>query len=421
MKMISKIFKITFLLALVVCTCISFTACKIKIKQEADCIPEKMGKAEGLYVYYNNYRSLTDGTEKETLLNEITVDDATYLEDEFKIYSVQYLTEKKEIFYSIKTDKENEETRYFLWHYNYDTKDSGLLYEFNNDFYLSVSDTYIFAKESNLSGILFDGNLNIVEQELYGDYVLFKNLLYNYANNEFLWWKNGQFYSVKTQTEIKYSNVFVTQNYAYLFLSQDVYLIDINTGGYKVHHFTDGDKYLSYNRDNVDFENSQAVYYFLTYSNLSDEFTVADETGCKLWSVKGFEIEYLYTFDEKYEVRFDSCNEKFINLTLFYYKEETIFSKAETRYSSGFYDVEKKKFIKNKQEPIPTLPKERFIVGEYEFYVDSVHYGGILTDNRCYYLHRVHNGEDEILQYHFVNNSTKNDPNPVEFDDIHVK
>ena len=420
MKTISKIFKITFLLALVVCSCISFTACKIK--EEADCIPEKMGKAEGLYVYYNNYRSLTDGTEKETLLNEITVDGATYLEDEFKIYSVQYMTEKKEIFYSIKTHKENEETRYFLWHYNYDTKDSGLLYEFNNDFYLSVSETYIFAKESNLSGILFDGNLNIVEQELNGDYVLFKNLLYSYANKEFLWWKDGQFYSVKTQTAINYfSNVFVTKNYAYLFLSQDVYLIDINTGEYKVHHFTDGDYYLEHNRYNLDFENSQAVYYFLTYSNLSEEVAVANETGCKLWSVKGLEIEYLYTFDEKYEVSFDPSNEKYINLTLFYYKEETIFSKGETRYSDGYYDVEKKKFVKNRQQTIPTYPKERFVVGEYEFYVDSVPYGGILTDNRCYYLHRVHNGEDEILQYHFVNNSTKNEPNPVEFDDIHVK
>ena len=67
--------------------CATLAGCKSR----EDCIPETLGKAEGLYLYYDNYRSLTDGTQTERLLGDITVEGETYTEEEYQIGSLAYM------------------------------------------------------------------------------------------------------------------------------------------------------------------------------------------------------------------------------------------------------------------------------------------------------------------------------------------
>jgi hypothetical protein len=50
----------------------------------------------------------------------------TYTDEEFEIDSLVYATASKEIVYSIAYPQE-EEKAYCIWHYNYDTKESGLV------------------------------------------------------------------------------------------------------------------------------------------------------------------------------------------------------------------------------------------------------------------------------------------------------
>ena len=92
-----KILKAIVCFLLIATTILTLSGCKDK----EDCIPETLGVAEGLYLYYDNYRSLTDGTQTERLLNDITVDDVTYAVDEYYINQIEYMTNKKEIFYCL--------------------------------------------------------------------------------------------------------------------------------------------------------------------------------------------------------------------------------------------------------------------------------------------------------------------------------
>jgi DNA (cytosine-5)-methyltransferase 1 len=159
------------MLTAVFCFCGVLAGCARKTI--ADLIPEKLGEAEGLYVYYDNYRSLTDGTQRETLLDEIVLDGNIYPEAQFSIQSLKYVTTEKEIFYAVKIPG-NEKDTYHLWHYNYDSKESGLIYSFENTITLDVSDDYVVVYEYTqqsreaIRTIVFDMNFNY-EPITYGE------------------------------------------------------------------------------------------------------------------------------------------------------------------------------------------------------------------------------------------------------------
>ena len=83
-----------------------------------------------------------------------------------------------------------------------------------------------------------------------------------------------------------------------------------------------------------------------------------------------------------------------------------------------YYNLETNK-VKVGTQKATEAPISMFIVGEYQFYTSYVGYGPFLAGYRCYYLHRVTDGKDEILQYYFWERS--DEPNPILFEDIYVK
>lgn len=402
---------------LVLATALSFAGCRDK----EDCIPKTLGEAEGLYLYYSNYRSLTDGTQAQTLLSEITIDGVTYASEGFNIEYLAYVTPAKEIVYSLCYEAE-EGKGYCIWHYNYDTKESGLVMHANTYAYITVSDSYIylrFGSGYSPKCVLLDHDLNIVEDSFRGIYTLeddcfYKQPYYNYG--KFTWWKDGTFYEIQTQKkEISSSNTYITSDYAYLFYDNIVYLIDLNTGEYRNHTFPVGEIL----KDWHGFFQSEEKIYCITTSQITEtnlEYFPL-ETSCKLYCIQGMDIALIYEFNQKYQVEFDGSDERYLNFSLEEYKT-TLFD-SKTKKSSGYYDLEKNNFVKGKTKKITTVT-ENFKIGEYEFYTNSVRYGALLGNSRCYYLHRITNGKDEILQY-FFDDSGYSPINPVLFDDIHTK
>ena len=75
MKSIKKLVKTVISIIFILCST-TFMAClpSYEPTTREDVIPETLGEREGLYLYYNNYRSFTDGTQTERLVNDITVD-----------------------------------------------------------------------------------------------------------------------------------------------------------------------------------------------------------------------------------------------------------------------------------------------------------------------------------------------------------
>lgn len=410
---------------LAVGTCFTFSSCK----QREDCIPKRLGKAEGLYLYYDNYRSLTDGTQVERLLSDITVNEVTYSTDEYEIANLAYMTSKKEIFYSLETQKEGEETKYFLWHYNYDTKENGWLYTFEDNPMVYTSEYYVLARAYDGYGgtkqsVLFDGDLNFISDEFSGgkfrlvdDYLYCENTF-----GMFAWWKDGKFFEIRTEyEEISSNDILLTGDYAYLFYGSKLFLVDMNTGEYKIHTFAYGETMYDrsgYMGRRAYFDHRGDKRYCITSSEQREtnyEFLPL-HTSCTLWVLEKLEITRLYTFDEKYQVEFSDCNDNYLNFEIERYNP---LMQDKSDEFHGYYDLTDNRFVKGKTQKIEGK-EGRFKIGEYEFYTNSQTYGALLAPEYCYYLHRVHNGKDEILQYYFEVYDS-HEVNPILFDDIHTK
>ena len=428
MKSIKKLVKTVISIIFILCST-TFMAClpSYEPTTREDVIPETLGEREGLYLYYNNYRSFTDGTQTERLVNDITVDGVTYTTDEYYVEQAKYVTNKKEIIYSITAEK-YDEYKFFLWHYNYDTKESGLIRTFANHIIISISEQYIFAQSRDprtntyLEGVLYDTNLNVVEDELSG-YQLYKDMLYNVVEPSliFKWYKNGKFFKITTSDIFWLDNIVIRNNYAYLFPKSCIYLIDLNTGEYSIINYSSNESLLSCTIDYYQTDTSGNNVYCISYTKLTEgkweKFPL--HTGCYLWRMNKLNAERIYTFPSHLEVEFSTdFDDNHINLDTTYAVKYPFDNNVTEKRGSAYFDVENNKYIMNKRMEIPKEEK-KFCVGEYEFYVDYDTYGALLFPDKCYYLHRVKDGKDEILQYFFEEDPY--DLNPLMFDDIYTK
>ena len=415
-----RIGRITFILIGCLCALGMLGGCS---KTREDFIPEQLGVAEGLYLYYDNYRSLTDGTQKETLLDEIVLDGNIYPEGQFSIQSLEYVTSKKEIFYVV-TIPDQEESAYHVWHYNYDSKESGLVYSFENAISLDTSDEYLIVYEYSKQNweaqktIVFDMDLTLLA-EFTGRYLPYDDLIWNYTGNVLRWWKDGENFSVTTDE--KMLSLLHKNEYIYLFTESELYFINANTGEYKTHQFGEN-KFFDVRDDYGSAVLGEDGYYFLTYQTLTPTYYDFSplHTGCQLWEVHGESVEHIYTFNKNIEVEFGThADEKYINFSV----ERIVSLDKQTRSWLAYYNLEKGRYIGFAVAVMEADydRKEILTVGDYQFYVNVEHSGGWGNGFSCYYLHRISNGQDEILQYYFVDYSNDDEVNPVLFADIHIR
>lgn len=422
-KLAKTIISIIFILSLTTFTA-GLTSCEPTTRE--DVIPETLGEREGLYLYYNNYRSFTDGTQTERLVNDITVDGVTYTADEYYVAQAKYVTNKKEIIYSIIAEK-YDEYKFFLWHYNYDTKESGLIRTFTNQISISISEQYIFARsrdpytDTYLEGVLYDHDLNFVQDKL-GEYQLKNDMLYSY-DGLFKWYKNGKFFQVAISGAKSWPNQLTFNgSYAYIFPENCIYAINLDTGEYTKTNYNNGESIFVHSNGYGKAVTSGENLYSISYTKLTEgkweKFPL--HTGCYLWRMNKLKAERIYTFPSHLEVDFSrDFDDKHLNLkTNFAFK--LVFEKNVTEQSGiAYFDVRQNRIILNKHKEIPKEKEENFRIGEYEFYVDYDTYGALFFPDKCYYLHRVKDGKDEILQYFFEEDPY--DLNPLIFDDIYTK
>ena len=368
-------------------------------------IPTELGEPEGLFVYYNNYRSLTDGSQKEEILKEIVVGEETYSIEECEIFNIRYFADRKEIFYAIKTERDGEDYKYVFVKYNYDKKTYTFIKSFIGYVNVFYSDYYICVRcgDRVTDGAVFDLEGNLIADGL-RPYFLYENVLYDYSYNVFYWWKDGKEFSINLQV----SRYYILKDYAYLFTPGELYIVNLNTGETVIKDIGDEKacSFVSYKDPSTNTE----CGYVITYASWDRE---SGESESKCWKLSGFYMEHVYTFDPKYEVSFYGE----ISGTTVYI---TMDSPSSMYTNHAKFDVVKGEIVRNYLIP-PTIntPKQKSItVGEYYFYVDTRKTDTIYFVTTCYYLHRVYQGKDEIVQY-WLNSSEG--CNPVDFDDIHVR
>lgn len=426
MRKIRRFLTIGLAFLLTLCISLSFVGCvylDMLPPTKEELIPETLGVTEGFFVYYDNYRSLTDGTATERLVNDITIGDVTYTIDEYSIEQIEYMSSEKEIFYSIVTQKDNEEDRRFLWHYNYDTKESGLLCEFNALYYMGVFRNYLFLRfldvSNNQKGVLYDGDLNIIQDGLY-DYTLREGLLCKNISRNFSWWYEGEFFTVQTK---KQEAVLIEEKYAYILSAHSVCVIDLVTGNYVETEFENDEFFLDSLAFycNIEIVDVGDKTFFITYTTTTNvgRGNTQLKTGCRLWELSDLKAECIYKFPKKYELCFSmTSNEKYLNFETYYMRKKWFEEGSKRIFGEAYYDVERGVFVRHRRKTI-SKPVKILRVGDYEFYYDYRDYGSIfLPEDACYYLHRIKDGKDEIMQYYFTDEN-ENKINPILFDDIH--
>ena len=78
------------ILAVILLICMVFL--NVGCNNEVDIFePTEFGEAEGLYMYFGEYRSLTDGTQRERILNEITFEGITFVGNQFIMKNIRYV------------------------------------------------------------------------------------------------------------------------------------------------------------------------------------------------------------------------------------------------------------------------------------------------------------------------------------------
>ena len=423
-----RIYKMVASFMLVVCLMFSMSGCFnifAKPTTKEDLIPKTLGVVEGFYIYYDNYRSLTDGSATERLVGDITIEGVTYTVDEYSIEQIEYMPSKKEIFYSIVAQKDNEGNRCFLWHYNYDTKESGLMYEFKTFLYMGVFRNYLFLRFLDVSysqkGVLFDEKLNLIQDGL-EDYRLRENLLCRMIDDNFSWWYEGEFFSVQIK---KQEAMLIKEKYAYILSTNSVYAIDLTNGNYVETEFGNEEYFLdslSFYYDNVIVDAGEQTF-FITYTTSvnSENINKQLKAGCRLWELCGLKAECIYKFPEKYEIHFlMNSNEKYLNFETYYMQKKWFDKELNRIWGEAYYDLERGAFVDNQRKEI-SEPVKILRVEDYEFYYDYKSYGSwFLPESFCYYLHRIKDGRDEIMQYYFTDENEEI-INPILFDDIHVR
>ena len=385
---------------LIICLVIFFSAILlISCRVKEDCIPKELGEPEGLYFYRGNYRSLTDGSQKEQLIEEITVDGVTYKNEQLK-FRCYYVPWADEIFYVIDATL-NDTVSYYLWHYNYDTKESGYLYTLSGHPSVSISKNYIFV-ETKEKGLLYNANAELVSDKLHG-YALGDEFLISYQEEFALsWWKNGVYKKIECDYKIKYATKIIGDDYFYIFNEAHVLIIDVNTGATETYSLGE-DKILTTSDDTGKLVKIDNKYYFITYSDLQETQYENDyiNVGCKIWSVSGTEFKEEYVCPKNLEVSFKDYNDAYINLDC----AKVVDLNNTVDYLIRNYNVKSDSF--GLWEKKITQEREELHINGYVFYADRISYqqtpmACLGTRSHCFYLRRITKNKDEIMQYDFL-------------------
>ncbi|MDE7181841.1 MAG: hypothetical protein K2O41_02255, partial [Clostridia bacterium] len=347
----------------------TLSACTLS---EADVIPDKLGEAEGLWLYYENTRALSDGTEQTELLKAVEIDGIEYGTGEFEITYTAYAVNTKEIFYVIIADE-----NVCAYHYNYGTGQSGYLCSLNSDYVqLEVSESYVLYTSSQ-DGILFNHELTVIDGD-FTDFNISDDIVskWDTKNNDLIYFDGSEIR--KFSSHVAQVRPTVCGIYIYDF-DQNV-SVNTRTGEqFSLECIEDSQPKL-YVADGTVYALMRNVYDYSLYKFVDGKAIFLYDFGeCKY--VKGIEMTGL-----KFKVYGDRTKDDK------YYVYNPDNGKMNKISSSEYYQSKEEKHYRTIE------------VEGYTFYLTFKDYGGsaigALTPSKtCCYLNREKDGKTEIMQY----------------------
>ncbi len=381
--------------------------CSVEPRSEEDVIPTKLGKAEGYWLYRENTRMRTDGSEAEPILTSVEIGETTYASEEFTVTDAAYIRDTFEIFFVIGLNESQ-----YVYHYNYLTKTSACLYALpaGEDYRVSTTNMLAYVSdEETRFGVLFSRSAQLLYEDFYGE--LDGDILMNF-NGGFQWIKNGELHAVegkfnKVGGDFNKRDYIKNGNFVYFFTTQRLTAIDLTTGK--------STTVLEMHADSgrVDIENTYSDgdnLYLLTKHAIGD-----NEQVYRAYRINGASVEQLFDFGNNHHPHGVVMT---VDGTRLYFQQKLRVDLFNKYYSYNMQTGEKKRIRRSEcngvgiSKYISELQKQKatVTVGDYSYYVTSIDYCdepdmfGSHYTKTCYYLMRKSGGREEVMQYSLSEN-----------------
>ncbi len=392
-----------------------FSGCRVFARRE-DVIPKKLGTQEGLWLYYKDKRSRTDGTEKQDILTTVEYAEKSYGRDSFVIHKLIYLTHIKTIVFWLSVFDEAEETAeegngeveenavdgesektkketQILYRYSYKEKTGEALYTLPclyDNIEMDWTNNYFYVKAGD-SGILFNSSLELIGDDFidctFENDVLYrctKKIREEYNNAEcwmLEWYRNGTWKSswldhTRSDELHRFS---CAGDYIYVFdygtsITDNYYhqYVNLKTG-----EQGEGNGWL-----NQKFVLNNEFY-------ICDRDSNANPTTYSLYLVNGMNFKRIYRFEAELSLYIET----------YHSDDDWYYLKLE---DSRAGDTNYCKMNKRTHEVQMTPRLERYFeitIGGYTFYQNERLYNGIIFSENCVYMWRERDGKKEVMQY----------------------
>lgn len=182
----------------------AMTACE-KPQSDGPFTPTDPVTPDGLWLYYGNSRSRTDGSEKADILTTVEINGSEFGADEYEIIEINYAVDTHEIFYSLRAADAT-----YVYCYDYKEKTGEIKYSFPSDVKgvkTYFSDTYAYVRSENI-GALFTLDGQFVTDDFYG--TLLGDAVYRIDSDGFSWYRDGRCSASRAATTIKRCIVSIT-------------------------------------------------------------------------------------------------------------------------------------------------------------------------------------------------------------------
>ena len=386
-------------------------------------IPKKLGTQEGLWLYYKDKRSRTDGTQKQNILQTVEFAEKSYDKDSFKVKSQVYLTNIKTIVFWLsvydeakeienegdgeieesegegeeEANKEKTETQ-ILYRYSYKEKTGEVLYTLpaTSDIDMYLSDSYLFVKAYNF-GILFNTSLELIGDD-FANYTLSNDILYRCTktikdeNRSTEAWKL-EWYQDEVWNSVWLNHVRNDESYKFYYAGDYLYVFNYNNSLYDSSYYK---QYINL-KTSEQAECSEWVNQAFVLNN--EFFICAYNTGTSnpnlytLYRVEGMKFTPVYTFKADLSLYIgEYCRD-----ADYYYLEAKDYRNNESTYYK--MDRRTNEIKKSKQLKETKRCYFEITVGEYTFYQNERHYRNFIFGENCVYLYREKNGKKEAMQY----------------------
>ena len=386
-----------------------------------DIIPEEdYGAWDGNYIYYDNYRSKTTGEDEEPLFETIKYDNLEYQIESFcdiKFYN-------NHIYYLVNGfNPGNNELNYFIIIYSFDIKEIKYYKIFEDleysSYFLTIDDNYIIISIDDNSSLVYD--LNTRNQMVIDGSQLDEFGCYKIKDSfvQFASWNDLTFQKL---IEIPFG--YSCRCDIIKIANRNLIHIQIRSNDTSNNYdanlcFYDLDNNVLYNLVPVE-ENKYIDYYEKYYivgtlneykytNKNGDQLSEKLVTGCQLFELNFEENKItsnkIFNFEEDIQYQINELDHKdILRLKTTEIKKGNALFSGKIKKDEAYFNT-KNNMLKwfylpiNKNEQVRT---NMIICIQFEYYSETKHYGGILSDKVAVYVYRYNKETDEtkLMQFY---------------------